>query len=387
MDGSMPMFRLTNRGGNGLCCDLRGVALGPIALVEAAEANGRRVYRVRPAEEVARTLVLAYAPFTSDDLVRRLSGLDVAARALEAGDIAKAAVATVLLKLPPLSPEAMAKLAHDPTLKKYNPDQPRVPKGQPDGGQWARENDGEAASSQFPGGGEGIDGSTAAKPVRIAENNVGTGNDATATAGSASDRPAAEIGSGTQVADASVSTSRPLTAGEIELARSVFGDRIDYSQVRVHHSSKYVGQGRNTVTPDNNIYFPEESTAYHDDFSASDTSVEHQAHLLHELTHVLQNKEANNPALVTIFGGKQIYEYDLRDANGNPKPFNTFVLEQQAEIVQDYFLSKNGRPPARSGQKAFPLSTYERVLEIGTDGRIHAKVQTISSGSREDDSR
>jgi hypothetical protein len=62
MDGSMPMFRLTKRGGDGLCCDARGVALGPVALVDAAAANGRRVYRVRPAEEVARALALALHP-------------------------------------------------------------------------------------------------------------------------------------------------------------------------------------------------------------------------------------------------------------------------------------------------------------------------------------
>jgi hypothetical protein len=130
MDGSVPMFRLTKRSnGNGLCCDERGVALGPVALVEAAKANGCRVYRVRPAEEIARMLALAYDPFTPDDLARRLSGLDVAARALEAGDMAKAAVATVLLKLPPLSAEAITKLAHEPTLKKYSPDQPRDERG------------------------------------------------------------------------------------------------------------------------------------------------------------------------------------------------------------------------------------------------------------------
>jgi hypothetical protein len=397
VDGSMPMFRLTKRGGDGVCCDARGVALGPVGLVEAAAANGRRVYRVRPAEEVARVLALAYAPFTADDLARRLSGRDVAARALETGDMAKAAVATVLLKLPPLSPEAMAKLARDPTLKKYNPGQPRVPKGQPDGGQWARENDGEAANSRFPGGGEGVDGSTATKPVQVAENNVGRGNDA--TAGSASDRPLTETGSGTQAADASVATSRPLTPGEIELARSLFGDRIDYSKVRIHHNKiadnvpfigPIIGLGQSdnqTVTPGNDIYFPKESPAYHDDFSASDTSVEHQAHLLHELTHVLQNQEGIKPSSVAGVGALGTYEYDLRDANGDPKPFNTFALEQQAEIVQDYFLMKNGRPPAKANQEIFPLSTYEKVLEIGTDGRIHAKVPTVSSGRREDDRR
>jgi hypothetical protein len=54
------------------------------------------------------------------------------ARALEVGGMAKAAVATALLKLPPLSAEAIAKLARDPTLKKYNPY--HKPAHSPDGG-------------------------------------------------------------------------------------------------------------------------------------------------------------------------------------------------------------------------------------------------------------
>jgi hypothetical protein len=82
----------------------------------------------QPRKSLARS-PWRYTPFTSDDLARCLSGLDVAARALETGDMAKAMVATVLLKPPPLSPEAVAKLARDPTLKKYSPDRPRVPKG------------------------------------------------------------------------------------------------------------------------------------------------------------------------------------------------------------------------------------------------------------------
>jgi hypothetical protein len=89
-----------------------------VALVEKAETNGRYVYRVRPAEEIARALALAYDPFSADDLARRLSGLEVAARAVEAGDMAKAMIATLLLKLPPLSADTMAKLVRDPTLKK-----------------------------------------------------------------------------------------------------------------------------------------------------------------------------------------------------------------------------------------------------------------------------
>jgi|SRR5579883_108574 len=152
----MPMFRLTQRGGDGLCCDASGVALGPVALVEAAEANGRCVYRVRPAEEIARALALACDPFTPDDLARRLSGLEVAARALEAGDMAKAAAATVLRKLPPLTVGAMAKLARDPALKKYSPDQPRDERGR-----WTSGASGADASDDKPGQPHDLDPRTA----------------------------------------------------------------------------------------------------------------------------------------------------------------------------------------------------------------------------------
>jgi hypothetical protein len=123
------MYRLNSRGYGGLACDEKGVALGPIALVDALSSNGKCVYRPRPAEEIARALALAYGPFAADDLARRLRGLDVAARALEAGDLAKAGIATVLLKLPPLTAEACAKLAREPTLRKYSPDQPRDERG------------------------------------------------------------------------------------------------------------------------------------------------------------------------------------------------------------------------------------------------------------------
>jgi hypothetical protein len=165
MDGSVPMFRLTARGGDGLCCDRRGIALGPVALVEAADANGRRVYRLRPAEEIARTFALAYDPFTPDDLARRLSGLEVAARALEAGDLAKATVATVLMKLPPLLAQAMAKLARDPTLKKYSPDQPRDERGR-----WT--------SGDADGTADASEDAAQTRQVQVAANDTGVMSDA-----------------------------------------------------------------------------------------------------------------------------------------------------------------------------------------------------------------
>jgi hypothetical protein len=96
---------------------------------------------------------------------RRLSGLEVAARALEADDLAKATVATVLMKLPPLSAEAMAKLARDPTLKKYSPDQPRDERGR-----WTS---GDADGTADPG-----EDATQARPVQVAANDTGVMSDA-----------------------------------------------------------------------------------------------------------------------------------------------------------------------------------------------------------------
>jgi hypothetical protein len=143
MDGVFDrMYGLSRRGGAGLACDERGVTLGPVALVEALDRGGRRVYRARPSEEIARTLALAYGPFDADDLARRLAGLDVAARALEAGELALAGIATVLLKLPMLSPDATAKLAAEPTLRKYSPDQPRDARGR-----WTSEGDDAAGAA------------------------------------------------------------------------------------------------------------------------------------------------------------------------------------------------------------------------------------------------
>lgn len=183
MNGSISMFRLAKRGSEGLCCDERGVALGPVALVEVAEANGHRVYRARPAEEIARTLALAYDPFTPDDLASRLSGLDVSARALEMGDMAKAMIAAVLLKLPPLSADAIVKLTRDPTLKKCSSDQPRDERGR-----WT--SDGEAV--------EASDDTTSAKPVQIAADDTGVMSDAGGIL-PAADKPATRDNRGVSV--------------------------------------------------------------------------------------------------------------------------------------------------------------------------------------------
>ena len=309
-------FRLAKRspGSRGLACDEEGVSLGPVPLVLAErDGAGRRVYRAVSAPRLGKVLAAAYGPEFEAQPEAWAAKFDAIARALTEGRTAEAAIRAVHLRLPELSAEAAGRLA---LLAKYSEDQPRIPAGEHGGGRWVR--DGEA-----DGGDEG-------QQVAAAEPDP---------------------------------KQRALTPGEIELARSIFGDRIRYGDVTVYHAKAYSWQRDDvTMAPDGNIYFPPGNPDYCDDFSTA--SVEAQAHFLHEMTHVLQHQEDIPVAVEWFFHSR--YQYDLLDQNGNALPFDTFGVEQQAEIVQDYFLSKNGRGPALRGQKGFPLSVYETSWKSAT---------------------
>lgn len=129
-------YRLASCGAAGLSCDTDGVALGPVPLVAAGP--GRR-YIVRPEGEAARALALAYGAVAPERLARCMAGLGSVAKALDRNDGARAAIVAVQMRFPAITPEGMAKLAAASDLHKYNPDQPRVPAGNSDGGQWTGE--------------------------------------------------------------------------------------------------------------------------------------------------------------------------------------------------------------------------------------------------------
>src|SRR6476646_9143415 len=65
------------------------------------------------------------------------------------------------------------------------------------------------------------------------------------------------------------SCRRPLTAGEIDLARSIFGDCIDYSAVRLVRGKWWPFHPRNAaMAPMGNIYFHPEGGGWSEDFAA-----------------------------------------------------------------------------------------------------------------------
>jgi hypothetical protein len=137
------IYRLAPRGGVGLSCDKAGVALGAVDLVRvSADAEGRRHSEVRPRERLDWLLNKAYGPQPEDVVLRLHRGLRRAASAIEKGDLCLAGIETVLLRLPDLTPLALAKLSEVVKLEKWGTAwqyQPRVPEGQTGGGQWTKE--------------------------------------------------------------------------------------------------------------------------------------------------------------------------------------------------------------------------------------------------------
>ena len=131
--------------------------------------------------------------------------------------------------------------------------------------------------------------------------------------------------------------SRSLTPGEIELARSLFGDAIDYARVRLIEGKWWPFHPRGAaMAPMGNIYFHPEGGGWSDDFATE--SVRRQAFFVHELTHVWQTQAKGRFYLPLMRHPFCRYDYELKPG----KPFERYGLEQQAEIVTHRFLADRG---------------------------------------------
>ncbi len=131
--------------------------------------------------------------------------------------------------------------------------------------------------------------------------------------------------------------SRKLTAGEIFLVQEVFKSSVNTSLVRVINKKFIPFQPKNTgITPNGKIYA---AGVYRDDFSKQ--AQIYTSWFIHEMTHVWQKQNrVLNPMWRAIgarfrhpFNYDKNYWYKL-DAN---KDLLKYKVEQQAQIVQDYF--------------------------------------------------
>jgi len=137
---------------------------------------------------------------------------------------------------------------------------------------------------------------------------------------------------------------RPLTAGEIDLAKKIFGTSVDFSKVKVHNGAYMVGAGSNAMTPNGEMYFPSEY--YKPDFSALDDAF--RIWFIHEMTHVWQYQLGYSVKWggikIQLKGGygyapgqdtPRAYIYNpTTDRNKSMADFN---MEQQGDLVSHYF--------------------------------------------------
>ena len=148
-----------------------------------------------------------------------------------------------------------------------------------------------------------------------------------------------------------MSKDRPLTPGEIALARSMFGDAIDYAKVRIRNRKWFWFQPRHvTMAPLGHIHFNPGSDLYRDDFASAPLGL--QALFVHEMVHVWQHQQGMFLPLRRHPFCRYTYRFDPARA------FRRYGIEQQAELVRHAFLLRRGALVPQ----APPLAELEATL-------------------------
>lgn len=145
--------------------------------------------------------------------------------------------------------------------------------------------------------------------------------------------------------------SRCLTVGEIALARSVFGDSIRLDEVRLK-TTWWVLKSY-AVSPNGHIYF--NPADWITDFSVA--SLGKQSWLIHELTHVWQLQQG----LKVVRGALIDRRYDYVLETG--KSFFKYGIEQQARMVQDYFVRRQKGQDCQDLEACIPFLTVNAMTD------------------------
>lgn len=134
---------------------------------------------------------------------------------------------------------------------------------------------------------------------------------------------------------------RPLTSGEIALARDIFGDAVDYAQVRICCRKWIFFQPRHVVmAPMGWMHFHPRGDLYCEDFSSASLNL--RGLFIHEMVHIWQAQQRGRWYLPLMRHPWARYAYHLRPG----WTLARYGLEQQAEIVRHYWLLKQGFPVA-----------------------------------------
>jgi hypothetical protein len=147
-----------------------------------------------------------------------------------------------------------------------------------------------------------------------------------------------------------VPNSRPLTRPERDLAAVMFGDTIDYGQVRIHRRTWWPFQPRRiTMAPDGDLWFHPEAPHYRECFGCEDLPA--QAHFIHEMTHVWQATRRGKYWLPLMRHPFCRYDYILKPG----KRFDRYGIEQQAEMVKHAFLARSANAARQDIEALLPF--------------------------------
>ncbi|MES2324390.1 MAG: Rhs element Vgr protein [Pseudomonadota bacterium] len=153
---------------------------------------------------------------------------------------------------------------------------------------------------------------------------------------------------------------RLLTAGEVAMARQLFGDAIDYHKVRIHNR-RYLPFGLQpkncAMSPNGHMYFHKSCCL--PDFSAASASARHW--FMHEMVHVWQFQLGYPVRLRGAFRIGLSYRYTL----AMDKTLSDFNMEAQGDLLADYFMVRHLGAPAAMSQPRYgaSLALFESVLD------------------------
>lgn len=156
--------------------------------------------------------------------------------------------------------------------------------------------------------------------------------------------------------------SRPLTEAEIKMAHSVFGSDFDLRQV--HLKTAWWVLKNYAVSPNGNIYFNPQDWV--EDFSKQ--SLGKKSWLIHELTHVWQLQQGLKVVRGAVINRR--YDYILQQ----DKPFFTYGIEQQARMVQDYFVRREQGKDCGAWQACIPFLKHHKEYKNKDDNNKDYKV-------------
>lgn len=153
-------FRLSPAGEGGVSCDKAGAFIASIPILERVRRSGRDVWQPRDCADLSERVSAQYG--LPVDLSSKAGGIAAIARALNAGDVARAQIAALLLRIPdplPLSKAASSRqdiiaLVRDldwSGMLKWDPDEhPRWPAASAEGrgGEFAPKDGAGAAASE-----------------------------------------------------------------------------------------------------------------------------------------------------------------------------------------------------------------------------------------------